>query len=190
MPQLTQTAAPASEPLTTAEAKLYLRVDQSAEDALIAALISAARERAEIWTQRQIITASYTYSFGRNDLQYGYNGLAFVHLPKSPLASVVTVKYYDATGTLQTASNTTYRVETGTEPGRVIFISMPDYDSARDDGLQVNYSCGYGNAAACPAGLKAAMQWMIGSAYTTREDGEAPNSSAVERLLNMYRVWR
>jgi len=40
--------APASEPITLAEAKLYLRVDTTADDALITALITAARETVEL----------------------------------------------------------------------------------------------------------------------------------------------
>jgi uncharacterized phiE125 gp8 family phage protein len=43
---------PASEPLSLAEAKNYLRVQHDADDALIAAMISAARMQAESRTRR------------------------------------------------------------------------------------------------------------------------------------------
>ncbi len=47
---------PASEPVSLAEAKLFLRIDQNAEDALITTLIAAAREAVETGCGRALIT--------------------------------------------------------------------------------------------------------------------------------------
>ncbi|MEQ1619683.1 MAG: head-tail connector protein, partial [Terricaulis sp.] len=47
---------PASEPITLAEAKLFLRIDQTAEDPLITTLIAAAREAVEVACGRALIT--------------------------------------------------------------------------------------------------------------------------------------
>ena len=50
---------PAEEPVSLAEAKLHLRVDFPNEDALITALIAAARQAAETLTGRQLVTARW-----------------------------------------------------------------------------------------------------------------------------------
>ena len=58
MPSVLVTA-PAAEPLTLAEAKLHLRVDDTADDALIGALITAARQHAEHDTRRALVTQTW-----------------------------------------------------------------------------------------------------------------------------------
>jgi uncharacterized phiE125 gp8 family phage protein len=50
---------PASEPLSLAEAKNYLRVEHGADDALIAAMIAAARIQVESLTRRALVTQSW-----------------------------------------------------------------------------------------------------------------------------------
>ena len=51
---------PAVEPVTLADAKAHLKVDTTDDDALITALITAARARAEWHTGRALITQSWT----------------------------------------------------------------------------------------------------------------------------------
>ena len=46
---------PASEPISLAEAKQYLRVERDADDELVAALIAAARNAVELSTRRVLI---------------------------------------------------------------------------------------------------------------------------------------
>ena len=45
--------------MSLTEAKLHLRVEVTDDDALITALISAARQYAETLTQRQFVTATW-----------------------------------------------------------------------------------------------------------------------------------
>lgn len=60
--QIMQTVAPAQEPVSLTEAKLHLRVEHDEEDALIGALIIAAREQAEFLTGQRLITQTWTVS--------------------------------------------------------------------------------------------------------------------------------
>lgn len=94
-------AAPTVEPVTLAEAKLQCRVDTSADDALIAALISAARELAEAMVDRAYAEGTYELVCGGFDV----NGVV---LPRPPVTDVVSVKYLDASGVLQTMPTADY----------------------------------------------------------------------------------
>ena len=184
---------PATEPLALNDAKLYLRVDNSSEDTLVGSLITAARERAELHTQRQLVTATYLYSAGDDwDAQTPVYDAATqrIYLPKPPLQSVASVKYIDGSGTLQTADPSTYRVVTGDEPGYIVLTTLPPYDTTREDAIQITFTCGYGPASAVPAGIVTAMKWIIGEAYGVRSDAEAVAETSVVRLLNAYKVWQ
>ncbi|MDW5417740.1 head-tail connector protein [Iodobacter sp. CM08] len=89
----TQLTPPASEPVSLAVMKAYLRVDIADDDVLISALISAARRFAENHTGRIIAQRDF-----RIDASTFGDGI----LPLSPVSSVASVKYLDASKTLQT----------------------------------------------------------------------------------------
>ena len=54
---------PATEPLTLAEAKSWLRVDGTTEDGLIQSLITSARLAVEAATNRLLIAQQWRWSF-------------------------------------------------------------------------------------------------------------------------------
>ena len=59
--------APAAEPVTLAEIKEHLRVDSDLEDALISALITAARQWAETYQGRAYITQTWNFLVGSEE---------------------------------------------------------------------------------------------------------------------------
>lgn len=91
---------PAIEPVSRTEAKLHARIDGSDEDALVDALVRAAREHVEAVTRRQLIVA--TYKLRMNHLP------SIIELPRPPLVQVSSVTYVDSAGDVQTAAAATY----------------------------------------------------------------------------------
>lgn len=161
---LIRITAPAVEPLTIAEAKLHCRVDGSDEDALITALIVAAREQAEHETGRALVTQTW-------ELVHDEFPEAFV-LRRAPIQSVTSIKYLDdATGAEQTLDPADYLLDKDSEPGYVV----PAYGKAWPatwpvpNAVRVRYVCGYGLAAAVPVAIKQWMLLAIGTMYAQRE---------------------
>ena len=185
---LIRIAAPASEPLTLAEAKLHCRVDGSDEDALITALIVAAREQAEHETGRALVTQTW-------ELVHDAFPEAFV-LRRAPIQSVTSIKYLDAaTGAEQTLDPADYLLDKDSEPGYVV----PAYGKAWlstwpvPNAVRVRYVCGYGIAAAVPIAIKQWMLLAIGTMYAQRESFVAGQICSIpdrfwSGLLDPYRL--
>jgi uncharacterized phiE125 gp8 family phage protein len=169
---LSQTVAPTSEPLTLAEVKLHLRVDSdiTAHDSLITALIVAARERAELETNRQLITATW-------QLVLEAFPCVEIELPRPPLLSVTSVTYVDPAGVSQTWSTSEYQFIATSGPYARRGVLRPKYGytfpDTRPDTLAavtVTFTAGYGTSAdSVPQSIKHAMLLMIGDWYAHTE---------------------
>lgn len=178
---------PAIEPVTLDEAKKHLRVDIDDDDDFISSLISAARVIAEALLRQTLIATTYDWYldefpasangyYNRLVRQMGPgpnwlpNGAAILYLPKPPLVSVASVKYYDSTGTLETVDPSRYAVSTGIgsriQPvvGNVWPVVRPQID-----GVVIRYTAGLADASAVPANVKAAMKLLLGNWYENRE---------------------
>jgi uncharacterized phiE125 gp8 family phage protein len=173
-------------PVSVDDAKLHLRIDSTDEDAILRGFIESATEYVENATDRQLITASYAYSFDRVPCDRR------VELPKSPLVSVGSITYIDADGQLQTLSPSAYRAVLNRTPAHVHFISLPPSLSCREDAITITYAAGYGNPEDVPFLLQMAIKQLVGTWYANREsvvDRQLYDVPAgVDRILDSYRV--
>ena len=196
---------PAAEPVSLAEAKLHLRVDFDEDDALIQALISAARQAAEMLTQRQLVTARWRMvldSFPGCGLMGVPAGQTFtlpghaILIPKSPLQSVVEIRYLDMAGVSQVMPSAHYTVDKACEPARITpaFGQIWPVALPQIGAVGVIFDAGYGTASAVPEGLKSWIKLRVGSLYGHREEvatltrGRIDALTFVDSLLDGYRV--
>jgi len=159
-----QILAPSEEPITLAEAKLNQRVEHSVDDSLITGLIVAARRQAEHRTGRQLVSAKWRLLLDA----WPENGV--IEPPHPPLISVETVKYTDADGVLQTLAGSAYQVDAASRNGRIVPAYGSAWPSARAslNAIQIEYTAGYGAAAAVPEDIKRWMHLALGVWYDNR----------------------
>ena len=174
---LKQATAPASEPVTLAEAKLHLRVDFDDDDTLIAAQIASAREVVEAIARRALITQTWDLVLD------AFPGVYYIDLPLPPLQSVTSVKYVDEDGNEHTFSSTYYIVDTYREPGRLVLASNASWPSntlQETAGVRVRFVAGYGDDGDdVPAKFKQAILLLIGHYYEHRESVSDERSLAI-----------
>lgn len=196
---------PAGEPISLAEAKLHLRVDFDDDDSLIQVLISAARQAAETLTNRQLVTARWRMvldSFPGPSLMGVPAGQTFtlpghaVLLPKSPVASVVEIRYLDMANAWQVMPAANYTVDSVCEPARItpVFGQIWPIALPQIGAVSVIFDAGYGNASAVPEGIKTWIKLRVGSLYVHREEvasmtrGRIDPLPFIDGLLDPYKV--
>lgn len=183
-------ASPPTEPVTLATAKAHCRVEASVtdEDALIQSYVTAARTWIEEFMHRAIVSSTFDYAIDAVP-----SGDAPLLLPRAPLVSVTSVTSYDTSNTATVLSNTTYFVDTTSEPGRIVLNSGVIWPTSlrSENALVVRYVAGY---ASVPDAIKHALLLLVGHFYQNREqavkDALSSIPMGVEALLGPYRLVR
>lgn len=184
--------APTVEPVTLEEAKLHLRVDNTADDALILALIESARTMVEAITQRALITQTWDYKID------DWPDTDYIRMPLPPLQSITSITYKLYTdGSTSTFASASYFAVTSMIPGRAALkpgYTWPSESLYPYQAIAVQFVCGYGAGGSyVPEPLKSALKLLIGHLYENREAVREKNVQAlpwgVTHLLAPYRVY-
>lgn len=157
--------AAADTPVSLTEAKAHLRVDTSADDTYITALINSATEWCQKWLRRQLINATLEETFNEWCDPF--------RLQRSPLVSVTSVSYVDSNGDTQVLASSQYVVKTDVSPGRIHSAYNVTWPIARGqvDAITIRYVAGYGTAGSTvPADIRHAIYLLIGDNYRYREE--------------------
>lgn len=159
-------AGPAEEPVTLADARAQLRLDGTEENALVTALIAAARAALEAETRRALMTQSW-----RLVLDAWPQGA--VRLPLAPLQAVIAVAIAGADGTMSTLDPESYDVAPAGDAPRL----MPKAGAAwpqpalRLGGIAIDFTAGYAGAEEVPPPLRQALLMLVAHWFEDREAG-------------------
>jgi len=176
-------APPLAEPITLADAKAYLKIDTSDEDALISTLVTAARARAEWHTGRAFVAQSW--------ILWLDCWREVVEIPLPPLVAVTSVTAYASDGTPSVLSASDYFVDAASQPGRVALACVPPADLRRRNALAIAFDAGYGAAASdVPAPIGQAILAIVADLHLHRGEGPATEPAAAQALLAPYRMFK
>lgn len=188
---LTQTVAPAQEPITLEEARQHLLIDSDEHDAMIASYIASARAAAESYLNRQLITATYTATLADFPV---YRGI--IELPRPPIQSITSVVYLDQQGDSTTLGAANYGLVTGNVSGHILpakgyqWPIVYDHDGAEN--VTVTFKAGYGETpSTVPDEIKAAIRLMVEDLFHNRaaqQEGNLTPNRTASMLLDLRRV--
>jgi len=179
---------PASEPVSLADAKLHLRVDDTTEDTLITSIIVAARQFTEKYLNRSLITQTWNLYLDAlpSEIQVMYGDIQ----------SFTSVKYYDSDNAEQTLSDALYDEDLISNPARITRTTDQTYPEVfvRTNAINIEYIAGYGDAVNVPDSIKSAMLLIIGHLYENRQNVIIGHAAVVlpkgaEYLLDQYRIF-
>ena len=172
-----------AEPLTIDQAKAHLEiVDDISRDALIADLITAAREYVEKETGHILVRRTLTRHFD------GFS--RFLELSHTPVVSITSVSYQDAAGATQTYAGAVYSLNR--YPARIYPAINGWWPSlSRYGGVTVTYVAGYMPGEE-PRALLQAMLLLLGTWFSQREAvserGVQEVPFAVQSIISQYRM--
>jgi len=164
---------PVEEPISIAEIKAQARVTHDREDALLYSYIVAAREAAESYLSRGLLTQTW-----RMDLEYWPDVVSLpmaAPLQNDALASpstAVAVQYYNSTGVLTTLATTYYAVDTTSTPGQVVrapLQSWPTLQSDRSLSVVITYVVGWTAPDLVPETIKQGIRLLAASMPRPRD---------------------
>ena len=180
-----------TEPVTLAEARLHLKVydDDAAEDLLISAWITAAREMAEQFTGRAL--ATQTLELALDEFPDADDGDSVIQLAMPPVTSITSVKYTDVVGAEQTLASSAYALSLYGDSRRVAPTYGHYWPSTQEvpDAVRIRYVTGYTTA---PKAVKAAILLMVGWLEQNRGEGMSTDDiqpQAAKALLGSVKIW-
>jgi hypothetical protein len=192
----TLVTAPAVEPVSLAELKLFAKVDGDTENSLLTYLITSARQQAEAYTQRRFIsqtwklTADFLGEPFPDSVPPGWllrtEEYLALRLAKGPWQSITHMKTYNIDNTLSTVDAATYTLDAAN--GRVLLNSGYSWpDNLRDyAAVEVTFVAGYGAAASdVPQAIRTAILMHATAMYENR-CADMPTSCT--NLLDPYRT--
>lgn len=157
---------PAATLISTAEAKAHLRIDHSAEDTYIGALVSAVDnvlDGPSGYLRRAVVSQTWKYYLGR------FCGDR-VYIPLPPLISIDTAKYYDLDNVQQALSSSLYTLIKPAGAAAYLHLKPTQlwpstYD--RPDAIEIAFTAGY---AIVPPAVKQAALILLSEMYAARGD--------------------
>lgn len=181
-----------TEPISTEDLKLTVKIDTDADNALMDAYVKAARQQVEIDSRRALITQAWTMTLDQAPANRGA-----IWLPIYPVISITSIKSFSTADAESTVATSVYRLDASSLPARIVLKDAQDWPTGLrpQNALQIIFSAGYGAAASdiSDTGLLQAARLLAAHWYRQREPiviGESVSTLplAYDALIAPHRV--
>lgn len=170
--------------LSLADAKRFIRVVETDDDADIQSFIDSAITEAQDITNRQFASATYEMylsNFPRENFKF----------PKNPVQEIVSIEYMDINGEYQTIDSTSYYLFNEYEVGKIIFNTLPIVTiKNHKQAIKITFKSGYGSK--FPADLRQWLKVRVSTLYEYREEivigTIVAKTNHVDSVLQRYRI--
>ncbi len=181
---------PSIEPVSLTDIKAHLNIGGSLDDTILTSYIKVAREWCEQYQNRAYITQTLELTLDRYPA-------SIQDIPRPPLQSVSSIKYYDEDETEATFDSSRYMVDTSSFVGRIALLKNYTYPTTTlrtINGVVIQFVAGYGSLATdVPEMVRHAIKLLVGHLYENREDTVERTLEnipfGVKALLGMNRKW-
>ena len=157
------------------DVKQFLRVDTEADDDLIRGLIRSATARAEDYTRRAFVTQTWEQYF--DSIPFSMFTIPevprIIEVPRPPVQSVSSIKYYEEDDTEQTYALTNVYIDVVSSPARITLREGASWPSGLRliNAVKITWVTGYGDADTdVPDAIREAIKRMVALEYVARED--------------------
>ena len=192
--------------VTQAEIKAWCKIDSSDDDTVVALIERTVHDWAKEYTKRSLTTVTYNLFIDAIDdadipIQEGmYVGIdrdiyrRSVLLPKSPVASVTHIKYYNDADEATTFASSEYFLDNASIPAKIVLRNGSTWPTGLRvaNALEIKYVAGYGATTAVPYAIKSAC--LEYASYIFEHRGDLMSGSRVlaptsaTQLLDPYVV--
>ncbi|KRE17786.1 hypothetical protein ASE63_00855 [Bosea sp. Root381] len=165
---------PAEEPVSLAEARGFLRLDQTAEDELLGTLITAARLMIEAFSGRLLVDQAWRIVIDR------WPDGGEIRLPLSPVSAITAARVYDLLGEAQPVAAGALQLDPVADPPVLRVVGeVPEIGRSRG-AIEIDLVAGYGaTAAAVPALLRQAVLRLAARWFERRGDVVGQDAQAL-----------
>jgi hypothetical protein len=202
-----QLITPPSQLISTSEAKTYLRVDNSAEDAVIDMMVNSAVRFVEESTGIKLLTQTWKVwfdSFGGQSINDEWwdgtkelplsalNSMQKLVIPFAPLASITSLKTYDQGNVESTFSSSNYFVKTaGLRPAIILNDNnVWPVNLRSQNAIEVTFVVGKASASLVDPDLVRASYLMLAHYYENRGDETQEIPDSVKKIFSNRKNWR
>lgn len=186
---------PAVEPVTLADMKTWLRLDDDGEDRLVASLITASRLMVEAESGRCLVQQTWRLLLDRWPVS------GFVRLPVTPVIGVEAVRVCSAMdfsdpSTLSISWTPlpagSFSVEgAGGPDARLVVHGSPPTPVREQAGIEIDVLAGYGACAeAVPQPLRQAVRTIVARWYEQRGDADGGTPALPREALALIAPYR